>query len=358
MNNEEILEYLDMDDEINEKWLIPEAKLDDIQYNIVNNNEYDMVIKGCAGSGKTILALYKLARIIKENLGSYCFIVYTVSLKEFIKSGIDQLANQTYGSNELEKINIFHKEEVKKKIKKSNFNKVDYILIDEVQDLNSKFIKQLTRYVNKNIIVLGDDDQQLYTQRNDDITVEEISKIINVSNITELSINYRTPRAIARFAGKIINDNGKLENKCVKDMGFEPQVNNFSSYKEELDWIMRIITEENITDVAIIAPLNKNVEKMKLYFQSKKFDIEYKYNKKNNRYSTLDFNTSLPKLLTYHSSKGLEFDYVFLPMCEKEYINNEISNQLDFKNALFVACTRAKKRLYISYSKEISTYIK
>ncbi|MCW7999887.1 hypothetical protein CFK35_18660, partial [Clostridium sp. cpc1] len=110
MNSEEILEYLDMDDEINEKWLIPEAKLDDIQYNIVNNNEYDMVIKGCAGSGKTILALYKLARIIKENLGSYCFIVYTVSLKEFIKSGIDQLANQTYGSNELEKINIFHKE--------------------------------------------------------------------------------------------------------------------------------------------------------------------------------------------------------------------------------------------------------
>lgn len=64
---------------------------------------------------------------------------------------------------------------------------------------------------------------------------------------------------------------------------------------------------------------------------------------------------------TIHSSKGLEFDNVFLLDVDKHFgnINKALfssDNQAIFDRAIklfYVACTRAKKRLFILYSDEL-----
>ena len=57
----------------------------------------------------------------------------------------------------------------------------------------------------------------------------------------------------------------------------------------------------------------------------------------------MDFETDLPKIMTYHSAKGLQFDVVILPM----YVGASDENS---KKALYVAMTRTMHHLYLIYS--------
>lgn len=64
-------------------------------------------------------------------------------------------------------------------------------------------------------------------------------------------------------------------------------------------------------------------------------------------------------MTTYHSSKGLEFDYVFVPFLSSDYLpsNEKIEAMPDNKSEiygdeikyLYVAVTRAKYGLLLSY---------
>ena len=72
----------------------------------------------------------------------------------------------------------------------------------------------------------------------------------------------------------------------------------------------------------------------------------FKYNKGYNDFDyvdNLDFNTLLPKILTYHSAKGLQFDMVILPLY------NGASDD-ESRKALYVAMTRTMHSLYVLYS--------
>ena len=51
-------------------------------------------------------------------------------------------------------------------------------------------------------------------------------------------------------------------------------------------------------------------------------------------------------LLTIHSSKGLEFDVVFIVAVDLQYFYME-----KLKKLFFVACTRAKEKLFVSSHK-------
>jgi DNA helicase-2/ATP-dependent DNA helicase PcrA len=66
-------------------------------------------------------------------------------------------------------------------------------------------------------------------------------------------------------------------------------------------------------------------------------------------------------LLTMHGSKGLEYDTVFLPGVTAKNIPNrkaQLENQIEEERRIFyVAMTRAKQRLEISYDKEPSSFL-
>ena len=52
--------------------------------------------------------------------------------------------------------------------------------------------------------------------------------------------------------------------------------------------------------------------------------------------------------MTYHSSKGLQFENVFIPECT--------ACGADDRNPLYVAITRTYKALYIMHSGNLSTF--
>ena len=68
-----------------------------------------------------------------------------------------------------------------------------------------------------------------------------------------------------------------------------------------------------------------------------------------NKFSNIDTNLTF---LTIHSSKGLEWDYVFIPLLLEGIIPSsvgEVINLEEEKRLFYVALTRAKKELFLSY---------
>lgn len=63
------------------------------------------------------------------------------------------------------------------------------------------------------------------------------------------------------------------------------------------------------------------------------------------------------KLMTVHASKGLEFDVVFLPALESQIFPNANNEDMEEERRLYyVAITRAKKKLFISSSRQRMFY--
>ena len=99
-------------------------------------------------------------------------------------------------------------------------------------------------------------------------------------------------------------------------------------------------------NVGILVPNNDLVLSTMKSFNELQFPCEFKYNAgyndKRNRV-TLDFTTNIPKLMTYHSAKGRQFETVFLPFYEG-------GTDKEARKALYVAMTRTYRFLYIMYS--------
>jgi len=93
-----------------------------------------------------------------------------------------------------------------------------YILVDEYQDTNKlqfEILKLLSSY-HKNILVVGDDAQSIYSFRAADINnILDFPKIFEGTKIFKLQINYRSPPPILSLANEIIKHN---VNQFPKDL--------------------------------------------------------------------------------------------------------------------------------------------
>ena len=88
---------------------------------------------------------------------------------------------------------------------------------------------------------------------------------------------------------------------------------------------------------------------MSQLLNSQGINHEIRYNDRDdfrNSVDTLNFNSTNPKLMTYHSAKGIDFDKVFMPF--KNQVPDSMS-EIE-KTLLMVAMTRSRQDLYISYT--------
>lgn len=102
-----------------------------------------------------------------------------------------------------------------------------------------------------------------------------------------------------------------------------------------------MVSERQIVDrsIAILFPTNRLVEGFAKALMSEGIPVE-------TRKSGLDFRSTLPKLLTIHSAKGLTFDTVLLPRLVDGKFPKEFEPWVE--RLLYVAITRATKWVYFS----------
>lgn len=359
-------------------WMIDEARLDPNQREIFNSSiDKNIWIKGFAGSGKSVLLIHKLRKILRDNPNTQtCVVVYTWSMIDMFKTGMNEL-----GMPHTIPVITYLKFE-----KQPNEQKYDYIFCDEVQDLPESTLVLMKNRLKPNgkIVVAGDSNQSIYIGK---VEATEIGKILNAN---EIGLNY-----VHRVTRTIINAIQKLlpsTNIWSANREFTPpdrsiilcQSNKEEDeveyiYKEALKGPDSSSSDRQETSVILIptqvdlikfsqlilkrrnAPLwvekknsfgdNPDFENLNSHFKSNNIRLQYVGNG-NGSLEKAEINKDAI-LMTYHSSKGLDFNNVFLPFMSWDLFISKYKPDV----LLMVAMTRSKKNLCISFTGNLHSKI-
>lgn len=341
----------------------------DFLTSVIQDSDRNFFLKGCAGSGKTVVAAHAIRILRKEQNKSVKLLVYTKLLSKFINDGFRDIGS------EIENVEHFHSW-------RPNFeDNVDMIIVDESQDFQMEWITKVKSFSN-NQIWLGDASQQLYADSKYDDGFKSINNEFSNSNETELTTNYRNSISIAQLAKCFINVNefdnrsGISLKKKVDDFiipiannerqtsGARNQPNIFIEAKndsDEFDAIAKIIKDiqngnEPNKQIAIAQLKHDHLDWIGSELRNRGIDfLRIPKNKDITELPNFD-QRNLTILSPIHSLKGLEFDYIFFPRSEEQKIGFWEEKEIN-DNLMFVLFSRAKTRIYCSYVNKSQSYV-
>mgnify|MGYP001024348457 CR=1 FL=1 len=145
--------------------------------------------------------------------------------------------------------------------------KFKYIMVDEYQDTNRAqyVLTNLLASKHRNICVVGDDDQSIYSWRG-----AEIRNILDFENdypettVIKLEQNYRSTKIILKAASEVVKNNTQRKKKvlwCENEMGDPIEYFDAEDDKQEAEFIARKILEEHyqgveFNEIAVFYRLN------------------------------------------------------------------------------------------------------
>lgn len=290
-------------------WMIVESELDDDQLKVlIATNDKSCIVSGCAGSGKSVLALIKAQRIQKEKGDNYQIIVYTTALCDYMNAGREMLG--------LKNTFYYYKEWKWKRAPKTyangstymvylkdsdgdlipNMPKADYVIVDEIQDFTKDEVQDFITATNKNFFFFGDMAQSIYK---DKMPIQAINRLFSYDrepkNFT-LYRNYRLPIPVARIAQYVGVDIDLFDEKTYKSHETAvPKFLKYPSLKDQVNAIANIIKRNNLTDVGILLPHNEDVGSICTLLNENEVDYEVKFNDKQNWHNSvnnLNFNST------------------------------------------------------------------
>lgn len=366
-------------------WMIREDDLSEEQRQFINEEipkNKNQWIRGYAGSGKSVLLIHGIHDLIRRNSNiRICIIVFTHSLKQLFIAGLKELKIP----EENVYVCTYHQ------FRKDNSN-FDYIFCDEVQDLPKSILEKMKANA-KYVISGGDENQSIYDTdpqppHEPVIKSSDIAATLN-ANTWNLNTIYRLTRSLVKAISSLLPSMSILSSKTdntKKDV--TPNLAKASSKEKEVEYILskskEAIGNAGQTVVVILPGHDSAVEFINLALkQDKKTTWDKDDTSNQNKWGKLDFGTLNKHLrnnnidieyignnygdlynsgekgkiivMTYHSSKGLDFDNVFLPFMGTHYDRSLYY----FTDTLFmVGMTRSKFALTITYSGTMNEYVK
>lgn len=229
-----------------------------------------------------------------------------------------------------------------------------HIIIDEGQDLAPEEIRSLVDAVDPDgsITFFGDYAQQIYGQ-----AMSWRACGLKVRHVEQFRDNYRNSTAIANVAIALSSMPffGKVDDLVApvapKSIGPQPTLVQCANEEQEISVIQDAARRlGSVGTVAVVARTWADVDRACRGLKVRKIKDEK------------DFWTDAPGIYctTYHSAKGLEFDAVLMPFCGAGKMPlPEVVTAFGQSDAaeresklLYVAITRAKSDLLITYSGE------
>lgn len=223
---------------------------------------------------------------------------------------------------------------------------LDYLFVDELQDVGTleyDFIKSLNAVHN---FFVGDDWQAIYGFKGGNVSIFK-SLLTNPDfKVYELTDNYRNPESVIDLSKEIISQVSSKSNRdvvCHRDSSNRVILES----KASIDKYLQKIPENEYSKWAVLVRTNRDL--FLLQEKCNKLGIPCLTFKKSD--VTLEemqdnLNKNAVKILTVHTSKGLEFDSVIVygnfPIYVPSYLKND-----DERKVMYVAVTRAEDRLII-----------
>lgn len=354
------------------KWLPGENDLVKEQTDFRNQvwtEKGNVYVSGFPGSGKSVCLLYAVKTIRdKEPNASILFVEFTHSLIKMIEAALSELR--------LKNIQVVTYADFERNYRGS----YDYIICDEVQDMSASLLELMKRRA-KRVIVGGDPNQSIYETMpyGGPIVGQDEMKRILTPKTSELTILHRLNKFIIRGINSFMPQMRMLAEKSSMLKKHKPAY--VWHCIDQTDEVKRIMDDAKTAlnygeSVAILLPAHWKIENfVNIYLQSigkPTFDFtqDRQYGKPNygllnehlekhgvkmqsitNGYGSLVTDSDKIILSTYHSSKGLDFDKVFMPLC------NQGNGNEDDPRLFMVAMSRSRKDLTLSYTTNMNRFI-
>jgi hypothetical protein len=377
-----------------------EQNFNDLQLDIIKNNEFHqkkqaLCVVACAGSGKTTTIINKVIYMIKYlncSPSDFVLTTFTKNAAEEIKKRIsqqldldivDQITIGTFHAialHEITKNNFKTDPNMPESMPEeylvnyiellndeSYVKRFKYLFIDEYQDINHfqyEIVKKWYESANaKLLIVVGDDQQNIYTFRNTSIKyILDFCQDFNGS-YKYLTINYRCNKGIVNMTNAIISFNtDKIDKEILSGSNYDlvcPKIRFFKNDQKEKeyihDYIKKIYTNHmgeieltqhiEIPTIAVLSRTNKKLYRVENFLALSNIKTQM-LNAEMKEEQDVQYDSVI--LSTIHGSKGLEFDYVIIMNCVDGSFPIIGSNVEEERRLFYVACTRAKKELLIT----------
>jgi len=360
-------------------WNVPENKLSVRQRAVMDmlwkNTATRHWIQGCAGSGKTLVLLHAMERLATQRpTESICFLTFTHALKDLVRTGLSQVVSGRV-------VVMTHTEFLAKK------RKFDHVFLDEVQDISKRDLEGVMALAG-NLQIAGDPDQRIYSNGTDESQVNLVLK----PKSERLFDVYRLSSLLRKLALSVLPSTHLVEGR---DKGTGPtyqiKVLKFDDENAEAAWMFTearacakggynasailFSTHDQIKEFSekVARFLGKPIPPEKQKQLPRKTGPSQDYTAFNDFWRAQgiplaylgngngDFSQSETQpmvfLMTYHSSKGLDFESVFLPNINKGlYLGQADALQADpdaERRLMYVAITRSRTRLFVSYTREL-----
>ena len=364
------------------KWMVEINELDMVQAraieNILDNQDENHWVKGFAGSGKTIVLTHVLERLATSKPPvKVCFATFTHALKDLVESGLSENA--------------------KRKIDISTFNGLsklrndyDLVVADEMQDIPSRVLPTLAKKSDV-LIIAADLDQSIYRSA---CSVSELNAAIKPAKEHQLREIHRINENVFQIATSVYAEAKVVSQTTVRQDDEQARIYEGASMRDEFvmmfEEAVRVSAKESpsamllpskalldkfiatiatANSYAVTPPSVKDGERPEIGEQADPFKEINAYLKKNKSPlqvfgggsgSLYDSDTKkMVYLMTYHSAKGLDFANVFLPHLTEDVSLEPMKGASDDqeRRLFFVASTRARERLYLSYHDEPHRFI-
>ncbi|MBC8485924.1 MAG: UvrD-helicase domain-containing protein [Bacteroidetes bacterium] len=359
-------------------WLQPVQRFTDEQKQIYDkilnrirsNDKYSCIIKGPAGTGKTLI-LAQLALQVTGKRGM--FLLYTNAFRNFIINALHDTGNQF---TEMQtSVETFYKwlfsvyrtnirlpypdgefeEKTDKMISKLlpvvKQNTFDLALIDEGQDFRPNVI-QLIKKISRQVIFVGDVNQSIYEKHQDDLG--DLLDIINPEEVHNLILSIRISPSILRFMRNyVFKIYPKLQTvKRNEERDSKPLIYHSINLNKFLNYFISNVAVDYLrSNKNLVVTCRHKTEVDSVYDKIKNIENGIKvYKITTERDQDIDFSENAIYCITMHSCKGLEFDnLLFLN------INNDPTDcQKQYENLAYTVYTRAREDLII-YSPDNNT---
>jgi non-canonical purine NTP pyrophosphatase (RdgB/HAM1 family) len=253
---------------------------------------------------------------------------------------------------------------------KNMIPKFKHILVDEYQDVNSPQVNLIDTLKPENLFVVGDPRQSIFGWRGSDINyILNFGKNNTQTEIITLSKNYRSSKKIVELINQLVKDMNFPDICSSLDLPAEISLNSFESEEQELEFVIeKILSLENPrNEIFVLARTNKQLNEMSEKLRQRQILHIIKTEDTNGLYAKEGEVT----LATIHSIKGLEAEAVFVIGCNEsnfpcktsdhpivEIVKiEEYDREHEEKRLLYVALSRAKNKLFLSYSGKLTRFI-
>lgn len=237
------------------------------------------------------------------------------------------------------------------------------VMLDEGHDFKPEWLKLIAQMVNpetNSLLILYDDAQNLYgEQRSKKFSFKSVG-IQAQGRTTIFKLNYRNTEQVLgvayEFAKEVMTpttgDDDQvvlLEPASAGRQGPKPDLIRLPSFKHEVDYLadrVQQLHERDIpwNEIAIIYRSNFMGDRIYNHFQQAQIPIEWVNASSDTRnYNPAELSI---KLITMHSSKGLEFPVVLIPGIG--FMPHEYNTPEEEARLLYVAMTRGIDQLIMT----------